>query len=70
MFAEQKKPAEAGDVEMADKDKVDEKMGAEEEHQFGEAAAAQADIDGKREVAGNIYADDDDENIRGTVAPA
>lgn len=64
MFDEQKKP---GDVEMADKDK---EMGAEEEHQFGAAAdpAHQADIDGKQEVAGNIYADQDDENIRGTVA--
>lgn len=38
MFEEQKKPGP--DLEMADKDKVDEKMGAEEEHQFGDAAAA------------------------------
>jgi len=59
---------EAGDVEMADKDK---EMG-EEEHKFdGDApAAAQADIDGKNEVANNIYQDEDDENIRGTVAPS
>lgn len=58
----------AGDVELAaDKDKD---MG-EEEHKFdGDApAAAQADIDGKNEVANNIYQNEDDENIRGTVAP-
>jgi hypothetical protein len=59
---------DAGDVEMkADKDKD---MG-EEEHKFdGDApAAAQDDIDGKNEVANNIYQNEDDENIRGTVAP-
>ena len=52
---------------MADKDKD---MG-EEEHKFDDKApAAQADIDGKNEVANNIYQNEDDENIRGTVAPA
>lgn len=71
MFAEQeKKGEEKKDVEMAAK-APDDKDKGEEEHQFGEGQpdpAVQADIDGKQEVAGNIYADADDENIRGTVA--
>lgn len=59
---------DAGDVELADKDKD---LG-EEEHKFdGEAPAAQAanDINAKNDAVDNMYADADDENIRGTVAP-
>jgi len=44
----------------------------EEEHKFdGEAPAAQAanDINAKNDAVDNMYADADDENIRGTVAP-
>lgn len=52
---------------MADKDKD---MG-EEEHKFDDQAkAAEAnDINAKNEAVENMYANDDDENIRGTVAP-
>lgn len=67
VFAEQdKQAAENKDVEMA---QAPDK--GEEDHQFGEGQqdpGVQADIDGKNEVAGNIYANADDENIRGTVA--